>query len=65
MQGLEFQFSDFTDQADVNSNYDSFVTKYTEVVNRHVPIKSKVIKGNQAPFMTKELANSIKTRSRL
>ena len=65
MQDLEFQFSDFTDQADVNSNYDSFVTKYTEVVNRHAPIKSKVIRGNQAPFITKELANSIMTRSRL
>ena len=65
MQDLESQFSDFTDQADVNSNYDSFVTKYTEVVNRHAPIKSKVIRGNQAPFMTKELAKSLMTRSRL
>ena len=65
MQDLEFQFSDFTDQADGNSNYDSFVTKYTEVVNRHAPIKSKVIRGNQAPFMTKELAKSIMTRSSL
>ena len=65
MQDLEFQFSDFTDQADVNRNYDSFVTKYTEVINRHASIKSKVIRGNQAPFMTKELAKSIMTRSRL
>ena len=63
MQDLEFQFSDFTDQADVNSNYDSFVTKYTKVVNRYAPIKSEVI--SQAPFMTKERANSIMTRSRL
>ena len=47
MQDLEFQFSDFTDQADINSNYDSFVTKYTEVVNRHAPIQSKAIRGNQ------------------
>ena len=65
MQDLEFHFSDFTVQADVNSNYDSFLTKYTEVVNRHAPIKSKVIRDNQAPFMTKELAKSIMTRSRL
>ena len=65
MQDLEFQFSDFTDQADVNSNYDSFVTKYTKVVNRHALVKSYVIRGNQAPLMTKELANSIVTRSRL
>ena len=65
MQDLEFQFSHFTDQADVNSNYDSFVTKYTEVINRHAPIKSKAIRGNQAPFMTRELAKSIMTRSRL
>ena len=28
-------------------------------------MKSKAIRGNQAPFMTKELANSIMTRSRL
>ena len=65
MPDLEFQFSDFTDQADVKSNYDSFVTKYTKVVNRHAPIKSKVIRGNQAPFMTKELANSIMARFKL
>ena len=65
MPDLEFQFSDFTDQADVNSNSDSFVTKYTKVVNRHAPIKSKVIRGNQAPFTTKELANSIMARSKL
>ena len=65
MQDLEFQLSDFTDQADVNNNYKSFVTKYTKVVNRHAPVKSKVIRGNQAPFMTKELAISIMTRSRL
>ena len=45
-QDLEFQFSDFSDQADVNSNYDSFVTKYTEVVNKHAPIKCEVIRGN-------------------
>ena len=42
MQDLEFRLSDFTDQADVNrdvnSNSDSFVTKYTDVVNRHAPI---------------------------
>ena len=64
MQDLEFQMSDFTDQVDINSNYD-FFNKYTDVVNRHAPIKSKVIRGNQAPFMTKELAKSIMTRSRL
>ena len=57
MQDLEFQFSDFTDQADINSNYDFFVTKYTEVVNRQAPMQSKAIRGNQA--------NSIMARSRL
>ena len=45
MQDLEFQFSDFTDQADINSNYDSFVTKYTEVVKlRKTSIKDYFLK---------------------
>ena len=38
---------------------------YSEVVEKHVPIKHKVLKGNQAPFITRGLSKQIMIRSRL
>ena len=34
------------------------------VLNKHAPIKEKIVRGNEAPFMTKELSKTIK-RSKL
>ena len=31
----------------------------------HAPLKKKMLKGNQAPFLTKELRKEIYTRSKL
>ena len=31
----------------------------------HAPLKKKMLKGNQAPFLTKELRKKIYTRSKL
>ena len=45
--------------------YKTFAEKFCNVVNKHAPIKNKTIRGNQPPFMNKELAKAIMTRSRL
>ena len=38
-----------------NFNYDSLVNKFSELVNKHAPLKFKTLRGNHAPFMNKEL----------
>ena len=35
------------------------------IFNKHVPIKRKYVRANEAPFMTKELHKAIMKRSRL
>ena len=40
---------------DPNENYNFITDKFLNVVNRHAPMKKKTLKGNQAPFLTKEL----------
>ena len=49
------------------SNVDNFgMYKRTifNIFNRHVPIKKKYIRANEAPFMSKELHKAIMKRSR-
>ena len=45
--------------------YEKFKELYSEVVNNHAPLKQRVIRGNQAPFMSKDLSKQIMIRSRL
>ena len=40
-----------------NSNYDEFKNIYMNVLNRHAPIKAKMIRGNNAPFIKKHSLN--------
>ena len=35
------------------------------VHDKHAPIKKKIVRGNEAPFMTKELSKVIMNRSKL
>ena len=39
--------------------------KFSEIVENHAPLKKKIVRGNNAPFMNKELRKEIYTRSRL
>ena len=48
-----------------NENYNFITDKFLSVVNRHAPLKKENVKGNQAPFLTKELRKEIYTRSKL
>ena len=42
-----------------------FSETFQNIVNKHAPLKEKMIRGNNAPFMTKELRKAIMNRSRL
>jgi exonuclease III/predicted transport protein len=46
-------------------NYANFEDKFLEVLNKHAPIKKKVVRANDKPFMTKALRKAIMQRSAL
>ena len=50
---------------DVNSEYNNLLPTIQKVLNKHAPLKSRIIKGNQAAFMNKELSKAIMKRSQL
>ena len=51
---------------DVNNiDYDRYNDIVMVLVNIHAPLKYKYVRGNQSPFMNKELRKAIMTRSRL
>ena len=52
-------------EKDPNQNYQSLTKTFLTIVNKHAPLKRKIVRGNQAPFMTKEFQKAIYTRSRL
>ena len=45
--------------------YSKFTNIFSEILNKHAPLKSKQVRGNQAPFMNKELSKAITNKSRL
>ena len=47
-----------------DKQYDLFSDIFRTILDDHAPLKTKVIRGNQAKFMTKELSKSIMNRSR-
>jgi hypothetical protein len=49
---------------DVNKQMNSFIDEYTNVVDKHAPVKRKIIK-NQVPFMNGELKREIYKKSML
>ena len=52
-------------EKDPNQNYQSLTKNFLTIVNKHALLKKKIVRGNQAPFMTKEFQKAIYTRSRL
>ena len=40
-------------EKDVNSEYNNLLATTQKLLNRHTPLKSRIIRGNQAPFMNK------------
>ena len=50
---------------DLNENVRFITDTFINIVERHVALKKRFFRGNQAPFMNKELRKVIYTRSRL
>ena len=46
-------------------NYDNFEDIFGKVLNKYAPMKKKVIRANNAPFMTKVLIQNISHRTKL
>ena len=44
---------------------DNFKLNFNEILDLHAPIKQKVARGNNAPFMNKTLSKAFMTRARL
>ena len=53
------------DETDPHKSYDHLTETFRNVVDKHAPMKTKFLRGNNAPFMNPELKKAIYTRSRL
>ena len=47
------------------SDYNTFETMFLSTLNLHAPFKKKIIRGNHAPYMNKQLRKSIMKRNEL
>ena len=47
------------------TNYTEWENQFLRVLNKHAPLKSKLIRGNNKPFETKTLRKAIMERSTL
>ncbi|XP_057297642.1 uncharacterized protein LOC130628675 [Hydractinia symbiolongicarpus] len=52
------------DTADPDLNYENLQVIFRNIVDKHAPLKQKTLRGNDAPFMNKELRKAIYSRSR-
>ena len=50
---------------DPNEHYSALTNTFSLIVEKHVPLKKKIVRGNHAPFIAKDLRKAIYTRSRL
>ena len=50
---------------DPNENYSAFKNTFSLIVEKHAPLKKKIVRGNHAHFITKDLRKAIYTRSKL
>ena len=46
------------------SPYDALSNEFRKILDKHAPLKQKKVRGNQSPFVTKELRKAIMDRSR-
>ena len=54
------------DEENSESSYSLLSNKFLEVVNKHAPLRKKILRGSHSPFATtKELQKAIYTRSKL
>ena len=48
-----------------NENYSVLSDTFLKLVDRHAPLKMKILRENHSPFISKEMRKAICTRSRL
>ena len=51
--------------ADNLQSYDHLTNTFRNIVDKHAPIKTKLLRGNNASFMNPELRKAMYTRARL
>ena len=49
----------------LDRSYESFEESVINTLNKHAPLKIKIVHANEVPYMTKALKKTIATRSRL
>ena len=50
---------------DANQLYDNLTQRFRKVIDKHAPLKTRIKRGNSAPFMNRELSKAIYVRSNL
>ena len=53
------------DNENPNQNYNVLSNRFLEVFNVYAPLKTKIVRGNDAPFADKQLRKAIYTQTRL
>ena len=59
----KFDFS--SNSNDPNDHYENLVENFRKIIDKHAPLKQKIVRGNNAPFMNSNLRKAIYTRTRL
>ena len=59
VQKANFEF----DPRNPDRNYENLTKTFGEIVNKHAPLKQKVLRGNEAPFMNRKFKRAIYKRS--
>ena len=57
--------TNFAALEDPDECYDNLTNTFRNLVEKHAPLKTKTVRGNNAPFVTRELKKAIYTRTRL
>ena len=65
MDLLEWWSTSASDIMLKNFVYILLTDKVLGIVNKHAPLKKKIVRGNNAPFMNREFQKEIYVRSRL
>ena len=62
----ENKLKDFSRKSDnSNENYEFLSYQFQSLVNKHAPLKTKISRGNNGPFVNKSLRKKIYKRSAL
>ena len=60
LKNTNFSFT----SADPNEIYLFLTNSFSQIVEKHIPLKKKTLRGNHPPFFSKELGKAIYTKSR-